>query len=361
VLQSQAAQYFSELAGDPGHPGGALSGLRDAIEAAAQLFLTGVVCRTEENSNLTFCVSTGGGISVPGTPGFGSGACPVAFSTANSAAAAACTARRNQTEFGCNVIECVEELNRRGLTACYQATQTSIGSAIPGLNSFWRNAGAATFCALIFKADHSYTADSGGLDLCSTSDPRCTRSFVVQTLLADVRRQAPFVLQGPPPTILFPAPPLTSALPIDVNNPSKLYYLGFAVPTDTSNPITVSVPSAANLPIVSTANRDHMLEGVVDNYIFEEGGKIKVRGVGHGQNTRFALLNTIVGPKAIEKAHRVLESAVQAALPPPPPPPPPPPSSDCRQWMSGNCAASCDGSWDFEGCYEQCLYLNCGY
>jgi hypothetical protein len=32
----------------------------------------------------------------------------------------------------------------------------------------------------------------------------------------------------------------------------------------------------------------------------------------------------------------------------------------CRGQVSGNCAASCDGAWQWEPCYEQCLFQTCG-
>src|SRR6185503_5085552 len=167
-------------------------------------------------------------------------------------------------------------------------------------------------CKLIARRSHFYTT---GLEICNSSESSlCTRANVVQTLLADVRRQAPNVLQGRP-SGSFAASRLTTPMPIDQSNPSKLYYLGgyiplggdFAIPTNTSNPITVAIGNNPASCIVGTniADQDHLLTGIAQNCIYQEGTAIKSLDTGTGSG-RFALLNELLGPALLNSTQQEL-------------------------------------------------------
>jgi hypothetical protein len=228
------------------------------------------------------------------------------------------------------VIACVEALNDRGVPGCVLAIATRMGA----LTSPHVVTAATVACKLIARRQHFYTAPRNGtpLEICNSNESTlCTRANVVQAVLADVRRQAPFVLQGPP-SGSFAADRLTTPMPINQSNPSKLYYLGgyfqlgpdLAIPTNTSNPITVSVANDPASCIVATniADQDHLLSGTATNCIYQDGTAIKSLVTGQG-NGRFALLNELIGPTQLGSAQQELRNAVHAMFPPPPRPPRP--------------------------------------
>jgi hypothetical protein len=335
LVQTQAAQRFASLAANPGNADTDLPSLRDLLQSVLGTLVAAVVCRTDEEGHIALCLRHTGNVDFPETVAISNGLCPVVprVDLFN-----ACVGRGNQTPIGCGVIACVEALNDRGLAGCISAI-----SVRPGLPPSPARAVAATAaCKLMARGNHFYTAprNGSGLEICQTTNAACTQTSVVNTLLADVRRNAPYVLQGPPSGGVA-ASLQTTPMPIDQSNPSRLYYLGgyvqlgpdVLIPTNTSNPITVSVggggPSC--FAVTNTANVDHLLVGTATQCIYQEGTAIKslVTGTGNG---RFALLNTLAGPIALGTAQQALRDAVQAQLPPPSgprPPRPPCPRTPC--------------------------------
>src|SRR5262249_11106347 len=159
-----------------------------------------------------------GSVDLP-LPNFGHGLCPV---EPDLLFFAQCVARGNQTPVGCGAIACVEALDRLGVPGCTAAVTPHVASPGGGaLAAYWT-------CKLIAKRNHYYTAPRNGvaMQICSTADsPSCNKQFVVQRLMADVRNQAPYVLEGPP-SYMIARGRLQTPLPIDTSNPSRLYYLG---------------------------------------------------------------------------------------------------------------------------------------
>jgi hypothetical protein len=326
LLQSQATQTFANLVANPDTADTGLPALRDLIESVMGTLVAAAVCRTDDEGHIAVCLRAPSAVDFPVTLGLTTGLCPVLprLDLFN-----ACVSRSNQTPTGCGVIACVEALNDRGVPGCVLAIANRMGA----LTSPHVVTAATIACKLIARRQHLYTAprNGTGLEICrSTQSTLCTRANVVQAVLADVRRQAPFVLQGPP-SGSFAADRLTTPMPINPSNPSRLYYLGgyiqlgpdLAIPTNTSNPITVSVGNTSCVAATNTANQDHLLVGIAENCIYQDGTAIKSIVYGSGTG-RFALLNELIGPTALGTAQQALRNAVQATFPPPPPPPPRP-------------------------------------
>jgi hypothetical protein len=70
--------------------------------------------------------------------------------------------------------------------------------------------------------------------------------------------------------------------------------------------------------LTNIAKEDHLLEGTATACVAEVnvGGRLEVRSsvVGSGQDTRFALVNEIVGPGALGTAQKARRASVQAAF-----------------------------------------------
>jgi hypothetical protein len=325
-LQTQATQRFANLVANPHSADTELPALRDLLLNVLGTLVAAATCRTDEQGHIALCMRNTGNVDLPENIGILSGLCPVLprLDLFNP-----CIERGNQTPLGCGVIACVEALNDRGLAGCITAIAQRSGAPFAPMVAV----SATVACKLMARRSHFYTAPrfGGGVEICQTSEPLCTRNNVVQTLLTDVRRQAPYVLQGRP-NAGTAAPLLNTPLPIDQSNPSKLYYLGgmiqlpadIVIPTNTSNPITVAVGNNAADCTAATniANQDHLLEGIAAHCIYQEGTAIKSRVTGTG-NGRFALLNELVGPIALGNPQQALREAMAAQNPPGPRPPRP--------------------------------------
>jgi hypothetical protein len=321
-LQTQAAQRFASLTANPDNADTDLPALRDLLVSVMGTLISAAVCRTDDQGHIAVCLRNTGNVDLAETVAISNGLCPV---VPRVDLLSACLDRGNQTPVGCGVIACVEALNDRGLAGCISAVSAPGGVPLSTLTGLV----ATTTCKLIARRPHSYTAprSGAGLEICQMSEPLCTRANVVNTLLADVRRQAPHVLQGRPSGGVATSL-LTSPMPIDQSNPSKLYFLGgyiqlpddILIPTNTSNPITVAVGSpGSNVAATNIANVDHLLVGIAEHSIYPEGTAIKSRVHGTG-NGRFALLNELVGPIALGNPQQALRNAMQAQFPPPPRP-----------------------------------------
>ena len=321
LVQSQATARFASIASNPANANADLPALRDVLQSVLGGLVAAVACQTDAQGAIVVCLRNQGHVDLPSTLSFGHGLCPV---EPDPVQYNACVGRHNQTPIGCALIACVDALDALGMAGCVGAISAEVG-----ISNFTTLA-AGTTCALIARRDHFYTAPAGPpLEICSTAEsPDCTISLVLTYLYADVRRQAPFVLSGPP-SGGFARGLLTTPLPIDQANPSKLYYLGAYLPflninPNTSNPIRVTVPHDTTcIAAVNTADQDHLLEGTASNCIFQSGSSIYSEVVGQGSNTRFALLNELVGPRTLGTAQLLLKNAIHTRLHPPPPLPPP--------------------------------------
>lgn len=346
TLASQIGGYFNDLE-NPSDADADIRAAYSVLATATGNILFAYACLTDSDHSLIFCLTSAGKLDLGFRATFElNNACPTPVDNEKMGQ---CVSRGNQTSIGCAIIACVEALDGLGNSGCRGAIAAQQGA----WGIIRRSAAGAAICALIAKRNHYYTASRWGqpVRLCSSAvNPHCTPSFVFNELLKDVRGQAPGVLQGRPVNGI-PADPLTTVRPIDTANSGALVYLGpdlfqtlfgltarIGISTFTSNPIQIVVSSAPETvvfgPDASHLNRsvscrtatnvtdqDHLLQGDVKNCIFQDGDYVSSIAVGTGFNTRFALLNELLGPKLIGITQTHLFNTIGTDLPPPPGPP----------------------------------------
>lgn len=324
-VASTVAGYFNDLSTASDVADQDILSTRDAAATMTGNLLLRYVCYVDNDFKIIVCVTDQGKVDL-GTVETAaiSSVCPTPIDPAK---VQQCINRGNQTPFGCAVIGCVEALNALGYQGCVNAMRNELDF----LGVVYNEVGARSVCTLIHNRDHYYTAGFLGTParLCSTSSQRCTVNVAFNTVLGDVRAQAPGVLQGPPAGGVA-APPITSAVPIDTTNPNRLYYLGpdilysvfgstltTQLPRIISNPIRIAVNSTPQSvsygPIASLrfhtvtcptatniADPDHVLVGIAQQCLFTSSdGNLYSIVVGTGTNTRFALLNELTGPRLL--------------------------------------------------------------